>query len=397
MHNDIWSLGIILLNLTTGRNPWKSATSDDPTYEAYLKNPDSYLTSILPISDELNDILVQILEADWTARMSLIDFRDAVENLSTFYADNVVFEDSLARCPWEAGIDLGNEQSPAQKRALPYIPEGIEPYSVVAMSATTSLASQASTMDMSLRPCWQGYSDPVSFNARRVYDDEPGTPYESSTRSCSSSDASAPVTPSSLNHANHDFGCVQVDARYDPHRHCHAKVGSFMSFQESSWEEEGSEEHRFASSFMAIPASKDDSDTRSIGVHRKRKRFSIPNPAAYPGPLVSRFSSDSDGISSVQSCQMTIDEPDASSPDILDVPTPSDVPAPRGSSKPIDIVGGHGHGDNMKRPYIFNPLRFFPRSAGCSWLTPKLSPMRRHPLAMGSPSVPPIPWEDSPT
>ena len=404
MHNDIWSLGIILLNLITGRNPWKSATSDDATYQAYLKDPDNFLLSVLPISEELNDILVQILETDWTARMSLIDLREAIEGVSTFYADNVIFDGSLARCPWEDGVDLGNGTSDkplVKKRPVPPIPEGIEPYCAFSMSATISLDSRASIMDTSARPCWQGYSDPITRNVREAYNDEPGTPYESSARSSCSSE-STPTTPYSLNQADHDFARVElnVDATYGRRRHCHAKINSFTSFQQSLWEEENDEEHRFTSSFMATPASKLDSDMRPIGSPRRRKRFSMPNPPIYaapPGPLVSRFSSDSDCISSVQSDQMTIDEHHSDgSPDI---PISSDAPAPLGS-KPIDIVDGHGHGqgDDMKT-YIFNPLRFFPRSAGCSWLTPKLSPMMRHPLAphpIGSPSAPPIPWEESP-
>ena len=258
MHNDIWSLGIILLNLATGRNPWKSATSDDATYQAYLKDPDNFLMSVLPISEELNDILVQILEIDWTARISLIDLRAAVEGVSTFYADHVIFEGSLARCPWEAGVDLGNGTASnplVKKRPVPPVPEGIEPYCVFSMSPTTSLESRASIMDISAGSCWQ---DKIS-NVRGVYDDEPGTPYESSLRSSCSSDLSTPATPCSVNQANHNFARVKLDATYGRQRHCHAKIG-FTSFLPSSWEEESNEEHRFTYSFMATP------DTRPIGL-----------------------------------------------------------------------------------------------------------------------------------
>ncbi|PFH49898.1 hypothetical protein AMATHDRAFT_62169 [Amanita thiersii Skay4041] len=106
--NDIWSLGIILLNLATGRNPWKSATSSDPTFQAYLRDPQKFLPTVLPISPELNRILVQVLHVDWRKRMTLGEFRRAIENLDTFYSDGAIFEGSLARCPWEAGFDLGD-------------------------------------------------------------------------------------------------------------------------------------------------------------------------------------------------------------------------------------------------------------------------------------------------
>ena len=272
MHNDIWSLGIILLNLTTGRIPWKSATADDATYQAYLKDPDNFLPSVLPISEEFNDILVQVLEADWTARMSLIDLRDAVEGIGTFYANNVIFEGSLARCPSEAGIDLGNgtaDESLVKKRPVPAIPEEIESYF------------------MSAQPYWQGYSDPISHNVL-AYNDEPGTPYESSTRSSCSS-GSTPTTPYQ---DDHDFARVRfdVDATYSRQHHCRS---SLTSFQQSFWEE-SNDEHCFTSEL--------DSDTRLTGGDKTWKRFSLPNSV----PLLSRFSSDSDSISPVQSDQMMI-------------------------------------------------------------------------------------------
>jgi serine/threonine protein kinase len=100
MFNDIWSLAIILLNLATGRNPWKSATASDPTFQAYLHDPTRFLPTVLPISDEINVILVRMLEPDWRDRMTLPELRLAIQDVDNFYSDGVVFEGSMARCPW---------------------------------------------------------------------------------------------------------------------------------------------------------------------------------------------------------------------------------------------------------------------------------------------------------
>lgn len=53
---DIWSLGIILINLTCIRNPWMKASLNDETFEIYL-NKNEVLYKILPISKELLFIL----------------------------------------------------------------------------------------------------------------------------------------------------------------------------------------------------------------------------------------------------------------------------------------------------------------------------------------------------
>jgi len=111
MANDVWSLGIILLNLATGRNPWKSATPGDPTFQAYLRDPINFLPSVLPISAEINAILVRMLDVDWEERMTLREVRYAIEEVTNFYSDGVVFEGSMARCPWEAVMEIDNASS----------------------------------------------------------------------------------------------------------------------------------------------------------------------------------------------------------------------------------------------------------------------------------------------
>jgi serine/threonine protein kinase len=75
--NDVWSLGVILVNLTCGRNPWKKASPEDSTFRAFLKDSD-FLSTILPISSELNDILRRVFECDPRRRISLQDLRDLI-------------------------------------------------------------------------------------------------------------------------------------------------------------------------------------------------------------------------------------------------------------------------------------------------------------------------------
>ncbi|KAG1290881.1 hypothetical protein G6F66_008273 [Rhizopus arrhizus] len=68
--NDVWSLGIILINLAAGRNPWRVASLEDETYCAFLQDP-NLLLKILPISNELNHILKRIFCLDPLKRITL--------------------------------------------------------------------------------------------------------------------------------------------------------------------------------------------------------------------------------------------------------------------------------------------------------------------------------------
>ncbi len=81
--NDIWSLGIILVNLTCGRNPWKRASVEDSTFRAYLKNP-KFLSTILPLSPELDSILRRIFECDPRRRIGILELRELVVRCPRF-------------------------------------------------------------------------------------------------------------------------------------------------------------------------------------------------------------------------------------------------------------------------------------------------------------------------
>jgi serine/threonine protein kinase len=81
--NDVWCLGVVLVNLTCGRNPWKQASPLDAGYLAYLEDHE-WLKSILPISNELYDILVTIFEPDAEKRITTEELITAVATCPTF-------------------------------------------------------------------------------------------------------------------------------------------------------------------------------------------------------------------------------------------------------------------------------------------------------------------------
>lgn len=81
--NDVWSLGVILVNLTCGRNPWKQASFQDSTYRAYSASKD-FLKTILPVSDELNDILGRIFNPIPEQRITLPELRTRIMACSRF-------------------------------------------------------------------------------------------------------------------------------------------------------------------------------------------------------------------------------------------------------------------------------------------------------------------------
>lgn len=77
--NDIWSLGIILINLVSGRNPWKQANMQDVAFAAYVKQPRRFFRTILPgISKSLDRILIRIFCLDPAKRITLPELRNMI-------------------------------------------------------------------------------------------------------------------------------------------------------------------------------------------------------------------------------------------------------------------------------------------------------------------------------
>jgi serine/threonine protein kinase len=81
--NDVWALGIILINLATGRNPWKIASLDDESFCGFLHDP-NLLMKILPISSELNKILKRIFCLDPRKRITLDELYVRIQRCTYF-------------------------------------------------------------------------------------------------------------------------------------------------------------------------------------------------------------------------------------------------------------------------------------------------------------------------
>jgi serine/threonine protein kinase len=71
------------VNLTCGRNPWKQASFEDSTYRAFATSQD-FLKTILPVSDELNDILVRIFARNPDQRITLPELRARIIHCPRF-------------------------------------------------------------------------------------------------------------------------------------------------------------------------------------------------------------------------------------------------------------------------------------------------------------------------
>ncbi|KAE9397355.1 kinase-like protein [Gymnopus androsaceus JB14] len=82
---DIWALGVILINIITRRQPWGSATLDDECYRAFGSKPKPYLLS-LGISEDVAELLVKILVQNPYQRLHARDIRDRVLNIHDFFA-----------------------------------------------------------------------------------------------------------------------------------------------------------------------------------------------------------------------------------------------------------------------------------------------------------------------
>ncbi|TBU48293.1 kinase-like domain-containing protein [Dichomitus squalens] len=82
--NDIWALGVILVNMITRQNPWSKATSRDADFSQFIMGPE-FLLKEFPMSKGAFAIIREILDLHPAKRISLRALRKAILSLDTFF------------------------------------------------------------------------------------------------------------------------------------------------------------------------------------------------------------------------------------------------------------------------------------------------------------------------
>ncbi|KIV94832.1 hypothetical protein PV10_02564 [Exophiala mesophila] len=142
--NDVWSLGVILVNLTCGRNPWKKASSEDSTFRAFLKDP-KFLSTILPISFELNLILRRIFECDPDKRITIQELREAIID-----------------CPRLTTLAYPDNQPPTPPLSPQHFVDSADCASVALPSPSYPQEPQSPLSFQTSPPAWSPYQSPPS-------------------------------------------------------------------------------------------------------------------------------------------------------------------------------------------------------------------------------------------
>ncbi|KAF3767188.1 hypothetical protein M406DRAFT_355493 [Cryphonectria parasitica EP155] len=182
--NDVWSLGVILVNLTCGRNPWKQASSEDSTYREYTRNPE-FLKTILPVSDELNDILGTIFTRDPAKRTTLPILRQAILSCSQFTRPPPSLSSHQQPSAQFVPQDAIREDAVCEMEDFPASPASDSSSDASSDSASdvysdsSSDASEddvGSTWDLSARPSQQSSLDGMDYDDRAVCNNSPAIP-----------------------------------------------------------------------------------------------------------------------------------------------------------------------------------------------------------------------------
>lgn len=99
---DIWSLGVLFINITCARNPWPVANINDrhEVFTNYILQNKNILQTILPILQQFNRLLNEIFNLNPNMRIPLDQLAVKIRQVDFFY-DKVQYNEQLCTPPTE--------------------------------------------------------------------------------------------------------------------------------------------------------------------------------------------------------------------------------------------------------------------------------------------------------
>ncbi|KAJ2867786.1 Serine/threonine protein kinase [Coemansia aciculifera] len=106
--NDVWALGIIIINLVSGRNPWTRAHITDPLFRRYLFDK-TVLFRAINASPEFEHIIRRTLDVNPATRCTLVELQELIAACPRFV--------SPADAPRRSRQKESSTQSPQTREA----------------------------------------------------------------------------------------------------------------------------------------------------------------------------------------------------------------------------------------------------------------------------------------
>ncbi|KDQ20431.1 hypothetical protein BOTBODRAFT_100256, partial [Botryobasidium botryosum FD-172 SS1] len=75
--NDVWALGVIFFNMTTGKSLWHRAELEDEEFLKFITTP-NYFRDNFSVSTAFQSLLARVFELDPMLRITIPEFREAV-------------------------------------------------------------------------------------------------------------------------------------------------------------------------------------------------------------------------------------------------------------------------------------------------------------------------------
>lgn len=82
--NDVWSLGILLVNMLFGKNPWHEANLNDPIYSRYMLDDPDILGRQFGLSRDAQSLLDAVFQLDPSERITLKELRARICAIRSF-------------------------------------------------------------------------------------------------------------------------------------------------------------------------------------------------------------------------------------------------------------------------------------------------------------------------